>query len=134
MKNGQVIKTAAAMDTAEEMALVNRYTRRDLSADEVYLFSVALCDNDIDRDYERFTVEALFELEKLFVALGCIFVRNGTRAACKDDALGSHLFDLVDAQIIGVNLAIYIQFTDSSCNKLIILAAEIQDQYQFLVI
>ena len=33
----------------------------------MYLFSVVLCDNDIDRDYERFTVESLFTLEKLFV-------------------------------------------------------------------
>lgn len=67
MKNGQVIKSADSTDLAQEMELVNRYSRRELSADEVYLFSVALCDNDIDRDYERFTVESLFELEKLFV-------------------------------------------------------------------
>lgn len=67
MKNGQVIKSASIGDPALEMELVNRYSRRELSADEVYLFSVALCDNDIDRDYERFTVESLFELEKLFV-------------------------------------------------------------------
>lgn len=65
MKQGVVIKSAVPAD--DEMALVNRYTRRTLSADEVYLFSVVLCDNDIDRDGERFTVESLFALEKLFV-------------------------------------------------------------------
>ena len=67
MKYGQVIKSAETESLAEEMALVNRYSRRELSEEEVYLFTVALCDNDIDRDYERFTVEALFALEKLFV-------------------------------------------------------------------
>ena len=67
MKNGQVIKNADSADLMKEMELVNRYSRRQLSADEVYLFTVALCDNDVDRDYERFTVESLFELEKLFV-------------------------------------------------------------------
>lgn len=67
MKNGQVIKNAVQADLNDEMELVNRYSRRELSADEVYLFSVALCDNDVDRDCERFTVESLFELEKLFV-------------------------------------------------------------------
>ena len=67
MKNGQVIKSVPQSDLAEEMALINRYTRRELSEDEVYLFTVALCDNDIDRDCERFTVESLFALEKLFV-------------------------------------------------------------------
>lgn len=67
MKKGMVIKSAVDMDISEEMALVNTYSRRELSADEVYLFSVVLCDNDVDRDNERFTVESLFELEKLFV-------------------------------------------------------------------
>ena len=42
--------------TDEELALINKYTRRQLSKDEVYVFSVVLCDNDIDRDGERFTV------------------------------------------------------------------------------
>ena len=67
MKYGQVLKSTESVDLVKEMELVNRYSRRELSADEVYLFTVALCDNDIDRDYERFTVESLFELEKLFV-------------------------------------------------------------------
>lgn len=66
MKNGMVIKSAGS-SLDEEMALVNTYSRRELSADEVYLFTVVLCDNDLDRDNERFTVESLFALEKLFV-------------------------------------------------------------------
>ena len=67
MKNGKVIKSAYAPDIEAEMALVNTYSRRELTPDEVYLFTVVLCDNDVDRDNERFTVESLFELEKLFV-------------------------------------------------------------------
>ena len=67
MKNGKVIKSAGEHSLSEEMALINAYARRELSPEDVYVFSVALCDNDIDRDYERFTVESLFELEKLFV-------------------------------------------------------------------
>lgn len=67
MKNGTVIKEMSDASIAEEMALVNACSRRELSEEEVYLFTVALCDNDIDRDNERFTVEALFALEKLFV-------------------------------------------------------------------
>ena len=50
-----------------ELELINAYTRRVYSEDEVYVFSLTLCDNDVDRDFERFTVESLFELEKLFV-------------------------------------------------------------------
>lgn len=51
----------------EELELINKYTRREFTAEEVYVFSLTLCDNDVDRDFERFTVESLFELEKLFV-------------------------------------------------------------------
>lgn len=57
----------------KELELINRYTRRKLEKDEVYVFSVVLCDNDVDRDGERFTVESLFELEKLFVGKTGIF-------------------------------------------------------------
>lgn len=60
----------------KELALINGYTRRELNKDEVYVFSVVLCDNDVDRDGERFTVESLFELEKLFVGKTGIFDHN----------------------------------------------------------
>lgn len=75
MKIGTVIKSASVV-TDEELQLINTYTRRPLGVDEVYTFSVVLCDNDIDRDYERFTVESLFELEKLFVGKTGIFDHN----------------------------------------------------------
>jgi len=65
MKKGLVIKSNENL--AEDIALINTYTRSDLTEDEVYTFSVVLCDNEVDRDYERFTVESLFALEKLFV-------------------------------------------------------------------
>ena len=63
LKTGQVLKTFDSI-SEEEMALVNSYSRKELKSEDVYLFSVVLCDNDIDRDNERFTVESLFELEK----------------------------------------------------------------------
>ena len=53
--------------TASEMELINSYSRRELTPDDVYVFTVKLCDNDLDRDNERFTVESLFVLAKLFV-------------------------------------------------------------------
>lgn len=52
-----------------ELELINAYTRRELSEEEVYVFSLVLCDNEIDRDYERFSPEALKALEKLFVGV-----------------------------------------------------------------
>ena len=50
-----------------ELALINKYTRREHKAEEIYAFTVTLCDNDIDRDFERFSDDALDVLSKLFV-------------------------------------------------------------------
>lgn len=61
------IKNLSSVPTEEELELINKYTRRPFKAEEVYVFSLTLCDNDVDRDFERFTVESLFELEKLFM-------------------------------------------------------------------
>lgn len=58
---------------ADDIALINRWTRKTLAADEVYTFCVVLCDNEIDRDYERFSVAALEELAVLFVGKTGIF-------------------------------------------------------------
>ena len=60
------------------MELINTYARRTLSPDEVYTFSVILCDNDIDRDGERFTEKALSALATLFVGRTGIFDHNPT--------------------------------------------------------
>ncbi len=55
---------------------MNRYTRRELDADEVYAFSLILCDNEVDRDYECFTVDALRKLQTLFLGKTGIFDHN----------------------------------------------------------
>jgi len=55
--------------TAEELEAVNAFAKTQLSADEVYIFSVLLCDNEIDRDFERFSETTLSELGELFVGV-----------------------------------------------------------------
>ncbi|NMP37111.1 MAG: hypothetical protein GX051_03155 [Clostridiales bacterium] len=50
----------------DELALINMYSKKALCADEVYTFSVVLCDNEIDRDGERFSTQALKTLAELF--------------------------------------------------------------------
>ena len=56
-----------------ELALINAQALRELSADEVFAFRLAACDNQIDRDGERFTRETLGELAELFVGKSGIF-------------------------------------------------------------
>ena len=58
--------TPAAPD-GTDLALINRFTRKALKADEVYTFGLLLCDNEVDRDFERFDTAALKTLAELFV-------------------------------------------------------------------
>ncbi|MCR5120873.1 MAG: hypothetical protein K6B74_00460 [Ruminococcus sp.] len=58
---------------AEDMALINKQARRELSPEEVYTFPVVLCDNETDRDGERFSLAALEKLAELFVGKTGIF-------------------------------------------------------------
>ena len=57
----------------DELALINCLARRELGADEVYTFALRLCDNDIDRDHERFDDAALDELAPMFVGVSGVF-------------------------------------------------------------
>lgn len=57
----------------QELALINQFSQRPLKAEEVYSFSVVLCDNEIDRDFERFSAEALNALAPLFIGKTGIF-------------------------------------------------------------
>lgn len=57
----------------EDMALINAMARSALAPEEVYTFAVRLCDNEIDRDFERFDRAALKTLGELFVGKSGIF-------------------------------------------------------------
>lgn len=59
--------------TKEILDKINKFTRREFTADELYTFSVILCDNEIDRDNERFSDDALKKLKDLFVGRTGIF-------------------------------------------------------------
>lgn len=62
--------------TKEKLDKLNTFTRSELKSDDVYIFSVILCDNEIDRDNERFSVKALDLLAKMFVGKTGIFDHN----------------------------------------------------------
>ena len=61
-----VIQKAAEL-TDGELTLINAQALRSMAAEEVFAFKLAACDNQVDRDYERFTDEALEQMAKLYV-------------------------------------------------------------------
>lgn len=67
---GMMYKAAAIeplQATEDEMKKINKCTLEPLDASEVFTFSAVLCDNEIDRQYEQFTLKALRDLKKLFI-------------------------------------------------------------------
>lgn len=72
------INKAATLETIPkvtdaDMQLINQYALKELTPEEVFTCSVFLCDNDIDRDGERFTESCLDELAPLFLGKTGIF-------------------------------------------------------------
>lgn len=54
-------------ETAGDLELINRQALRELKAEEVFAFRLAACDDQVDRDHERFTLAALEGLAERFV-------------------------------------------------------------------
>ena len=58
---------SSGMPTAVQLAAINGQAKASMTAEQVYVFSLRLCDDQVDRDMERFDTEALGELAKLFI-------------------------------------------------------------------
>lgn len=71
VKEGKIVK-AAELPGQEELREINQYTRRAYQGEEVYTFSLVLCDNEVDRDFERFPADSLKKLQELFLGKTCI--------------------------------------------------------------
>ena len=57
----------SSADAAADIELINKYSKKTLMPDEVYVYSLILCDNDVDRDMERFTDKTLEKLAPMFL-------------------------------------------------------------------
>ena len=57
----------SGVPTAMQLEAINAQAKAKLTEEQVYVFSLRLCDDQVDRDYERFDTAALTELAKLFI-------------------------------------------------------------------
>ena len=57
----------SGVPTAVQLEAINAQAKAQLTAEQVYVFSLRLCDDQIDRDLERFDTAALPALAKLFI-------------------------------------------------------------------
>ena len=67
----EVKKATEALDggipTAAQLEAINGQAKSAMTAEQVYVFSLRLCDDQVDRDMERFDTAALPGLAKLFI-------------------------------------------------------------------
>ncbi|MGN0518142.1 MAG: hypothetical protein ACI4II_05410 [Acutalibacteraceae bacterium] len=81
--NEQMIIKAASLSsqniTDDELKKINKFTLTPLTGDDVFTFKAVLCDNEVDRDFERFSLKSLQQLSKLFV--GKTVIKDHTPSA-----------------------------------------------------
>ena len=85
--------------TQEELEKINQYAIRPLEAEEVYTFKLAVCNDQVDRDFERFSVESLQKLAGLLLGKTMIWDHNpsaGNQVA--------RIYDTQVEQLDGVNV------------------------------
>ncbi len=66
IKKGTEVKTGG-VPTAVQLGAINALAKAELTEEQVYVFSLRLCDDQVDRDFERFDTAALPGLAKLFI-------------------------------------------------------------------
>ena len=65
--------------TEAELKAINKHTLEPLKAEDVFTFKAVLCDNEVDRTHEKFTLKALQDFQKLFI--GKTVIKDHERCA-----------------------------------------------------
>ena len=66
IKKATEVKTGG-VPTAVQLGAINALAKAELREGQVYVFSLRLCDDQVDRDFERFDTAVLPALAKLFI-------------------------------------------------------------------
>lgn len=66
-----MMQKAASLSTQDvaddDLKAINKLAPVPLTADEVFTFKAVLCDNKVDRTFDRFTIKALQDMQKLYL-------------------------------------------------------------------
>ncbi len=92
---------AVGVPDAQALEKINRYSKSPLTAEQVYCFDVRLCDDQPDRDFERFDTAALSEMAELFL--------GKTGIADHDWSAERQVARIFDAQVVTQNGISYLK-------------------------
>ena len=59
--------SSSGVPTQVQLEAINAQAKAKMTAQQVYVFSLRLCDDQVDRDYERFDTAALPTLARMFI-------------------------------------------------------------------
>ena len=59
--------SGGGVPAGHQLEAINALAKAELTAEQVYVFSLRLCDDQVDRDFERFDTDALAGLARLFI-------------------------------------------------------------------
>lgn len=76
IKKDYVSDALSSSVTQGDLEKINKLARKEQTADSVYVFNVVLCDNEVDRDFEQFSINTLQKLAPMFVGKTGIFDHN----------------------------------------------------------
>lgn len=63
------VESTWALLDEDEMKKINTYERTPLKSSDVNTFTIGLCSNEIDMDFERFSISSLTILKKLYLGV-----------------------------------------------------------------
>ena len=62
--------------TAEDMADINKFTLKELTPEDVFVFPIKLCDNNVDREEEKMTPKFLQQVAEFVNSKGLIGIKD----------------------------------------------------------
>lgn len=64
---GDMFDLRRGIPSKADMEKINKVSPVPLTADQIYIFGMRLCDNEVDRDFERFTTQTLHQLSEMYI-------------------------------------------------------------------
>lgn len=99
-----------------DLAKINAQALRELKSEEVFAFRLAACDNQVDREFERFADETLEGLAKLYV--GKPVLRDHNWSACTQTARVYDAQVVADGDVKRLVLSCYMVRTASTADTI----------------
>ena len=113
------VKLRSGVPTDADMRKINAVSSHPLTADQVFIFGMRVCSNDVDKDFERFTTKSLHSLAKMYIGKPGI-IKNEESARIYDTVVVSDIERTTRSGDIYCELIAYAYILRSEVSKQLI--------------